>query len=174
MKARTCKRPDIAPLGDFVYRYRALFGLALVLFILILPQMGVKTSFKRLVINTMIFSCLGLSLNLTTGHTGLVSLGHAAYYSIGAFMTAILSTKLGWNFPACMLASVGVAALAGFIVGLPSLRLTGAYLCIVTLGFAEVIKVIELAWEPVTNGSRGIRSIPSPVFFGHALTVRND
>ena len=159
---------------SLAYRRRKLLIFLLICLVLVLPQMGIKTSVKRLIINTMIYSCLGLSLNLTTGYTGLVSLGHAAYYSIGAFVTAVLSTKLGWGYWPCIAASMLIAAASGFVVGLPSLRLTGSYLCVVTLGFAELVKVIELAWEPVTNGSRGIRGIPSPELFGQKLTVRND
>ena len=159
---------------DFLYRYKKLLVLLLVIFIALLPPFGVKTSFKRLIISAMIYAMLGLSLNITTGYTGLVSLGHAAYYSIGAFATAILSTKFGWGFIPCLLASIIITAIAGILVGLPSLRLTGSYLCIVTLGVAEIVRAVELWWEPVTNGTRGIRDIPSLTLFGFELTVRND
>lgn len=160
--------------ADFLYKHRKLLLALLILFMALLPVTGVKTSLKRIVISAMIYAILDLSLNVTTGYTGLVSLGHAAYYSIGAFATAILSTKFGWGFIPCLLASLITAAVAGIIVGLPSLRLTGSYLCVVTLGFAEVVRAIELWWEPVTNGTRGIRDIPSPNFFGLELTVRNN
>lgn len=163
-----------AAFTDCLYKYRKVLLFLLILAVALLPMAGVKTSFKRIVISAMIYAILGLSLNITTGYTGLVSLGHAAYYSIGAFATAILSTKLGWGFVPCLLASVFTAAIAGIVVGLPSLRLTGSYLCVVTLGFAEVVRAIELWWEPVTNGTRGIRDIPAPNLFGLTLTVRND
>jgi len=159
---------------DRLYQHRTLLLILLVALIAALPLFGIKTSLKRIVISAMIYAILGLSLNITTGYAGLVSLGHAAYYSIGAFATAILSTQLGWSFLPCLLASILTAALAGMLVGLPSLRLTGSYLCVVTLGFAEVVRAVELWWEPVTNGSRGIRNIPAPTAFGVSLTVRNN
>lgn len=172
MKTRV--QTGLSAIIDRLYRRKTLLLVLFLLFLIALPAMGVKTSFKRIVISAMIYAILGLSLNITTGYTGLVSLGHAAYYSIGAFTSAILSTRFGLNFLPCLLVSILTAAIAGILVGLPSLRLTGSYLCIVTLGFAEVVRAIELWWEPVTNGTRGIRDIPAPKFFGLPLTVRND
>jgi len=146
----------------------------IILFVAILPLLGVKISFRRVVIQMMIYACLALSLNLTTGYTGLVSLGHAAYFSIGAFTAAVMSTKLGTPFIVNALCAAIIAGIAGLIVGFPSLFLTGAYLSIVTLGFMEIVRTIELAWESVTNGSRGIRNIPKPSIFGVELSVVNN
>lgn len=171
------KKEILAHFGSverFIYKHKKLLLTLLILFVAAIPLFGVKTSFKRIAISAMIYAILGLSLNITTGYAGLVSLGHAAYYSIGAFATAILSTRLGWGVGPCLIASVAAAALAGILVGLPSLRLTGSYLCVVTLGFAEVVRAVELWWEPVTNGTRGIRDIPAPQILGLKLTVRNN
>lgn len=80
-----------------------------------------------------IYSILALGLNLVTGYAGQVSLGNAAYYAIGAYTSAILSTKLGVNFFVAIMFAGMVSALFGLLIGLPTLRLSGTYLAITTL-----------------------------------------
>lgn len=102
---------------------------------------------------------LGVSLNLVNGYTGQFSLGHAGFMAVGAYLSAMLSVFLGWNFVlALVLGGVG-AALTGLAVGVPSLRLKGDYLAIVTLGFGEIIRVVLQNTEAM-GGSRGF-SIPT-------------
>jgi branched-chain amino acid transport system permease protein len=119
---------------------------------------------------------LALSLNLVNGFTGQFSIGHAGFMAVGAYTSAFLSTHptlfgvelqflpQAWdffNYPIYALFGGLAAALAGYIVGLPSLRLKGDYLAIVTLGFGEIIRVILLNTEAV-GGARGFSGIPSP------------
>lgn len=120
----------------------------------------------------LLFACvnilLSLSLNLVNGYTGQFSLGHAGFMAIGAYFTAYASTK--WSFmPESLrilelfLFSIGAglaAAMAGFLVGLPSLRLKGDYLAIVTLGFGEIIRVTLLNMD-FLGGPRGYSGIPN-------------
>ena len=114
---------------------------------------------------------LAVSLNLINGYTGQFSLGHAGFMGIGAYTAALLTTSLGvtllplfgdqaWLlFAVALLAGGLAAALAGLLVGVPSLRLRGDYLAIVTLGFGEIIRVVIQNIDAV-GGSRGLIGIP--------------
>ncbi|HHW57646.1 MAG TPA: branched-chain amino acid ABC transporter permease [Clostridia bacterium] len=104
---------------------------------------------------------LAVSLNLITGFTGQFSLGHAGFMAIGAYVAAIMTIKIP-TFTSFILGTfLGAiaAAIVGFLVGLPTLRLRGDYLAIATLGMAEIIRVIFLNLE-VTNGAAGLSGIP--------------
>ena len=116
---------------------------------------------------------LGLGLNLLTGYTGLVSLGHAGFVAIGAYTASLLSVKAGCPFFPSMLAGMLAAALIGALMGLPTLRVTGTYLSIITLGFGEIVKMVLMNWQSVTNGTLGVKNIPKPQIFGWKLTTAN-
>ena len=107
----------------------------------------------------LINTLLGVSIYVTLA-TGQLSLGNAGFMSIGAYTTAILTTRHGFPMPAGIAAGSVVAALAGIAVGIPSLRLTGVYLAIATLGFGEVVRVVFVNWESLTGGAVGIAAIP--------------
>jgi len=116
----------------------------------------------------MVNCLMAMSLNLVNGYTGQFSLGHAGFMAIGAYFAAYASTK--WNFLSSDLQFISsfifvlggglLAAFAGFLVGLPSLRLKGDYLAIVTLGFGEIIRVALLNMDFV-GGPRGYANIPA-------------
>lgn len=113
-----------------------------------------------------IFAICSLSLNLLTGVTGLFSVGHIAFYGIGAYTAAVLATRFQMPFPVVILCSGGMAMLFGLVLGIPALRLKGLYLAISTLAFGEIAHKVFLNWEDVTNGSRGIRGIKAPEVLG--------
>lgn len=102
---------------------------------------------------------LAVSLNLITGFTGQFSLGHAAFMSIGAYTSAILTAKLGQPFIVGILASGVTAAIAGVFIGIPTLRLKGDYLAIATLGFGEIVRIIGLNTDYI-GGATGFNDIP--------------
>ncbi len=138
------------------------------------PNFGFMTPANmRIAIMIILYAMLGMGLNVLTGYAGLVSLGHAGFYGIGAYVCALAMTKLGWPFWPSLLAAGLFAALIGFILGLPTLRLSGTYLSIVTLGFCEIVQMILKQWESVTNGNYGIRNIPKPYLFGMKLDMKN-
>ena len=142
--------------------------------LLYLPKCGFMTPANmRITIMITLYAMLGMGLNVLIGYTGQVSLGHAGFYGIGAYTCALLMTRLGWSFWPSLLAAGLLAALVGFLLGLPSLRLSGTYLSIVTLGFCEIVQMILKQWEPVTNGNYGIRNIPKPLLFGMKLDMKN-
>ncbi len=143
--------------------------LVIVLILLVLPFVITDNYIRRLIIMVGVYSILALGLNLVTGYTGQLSIGHAAFYGIGAYTSAILSTQLHLSFWLALPAAGIIAAVCGFLVGMPSLRLRGDYLAIVTIAFGEVIRLIFLNWSGLTNGPMGIPGIPKPHIFGFVL-----
>jgi branched-chain amino acid transport system permease protein len=118
---------------------------------------------------------MAVSLNLINGFTGQFSIGHAGFMAVGAYTSAVLTVKLQQPFPLAILAGSLAAALIGFLIGLPTLRLKGDYLAIATLGFGEIIKVVFVNIEYV-GGASGLSGIPhittwNWVFFLTAFTV---
>lgn len=105
---------------------------------------------------------LAVSLNLVTGFTGQFSLGHAGFMSIGAYVCAIILMRIPtvWGFLVGLFVGAIIAAIVGFLVGLPTLRLKGDYLAIATLGMSEIIRIIFLNMDNLTNGAAGLSGIP--------------
>lgn len=155
------------------YKYRYIFLALFILLIAAVPFLGISRVRMRLFVMIALYAMLGMGLNVLTGYTGLVSLGHAGFYGIGAYTCALLQVRLGINFWLALLIAGCFTALIGFLLGLPSLRLSGTYLSIVTLGFCEIVQMILKQWESVTNGNYGVRNIPKPVIFGFELNLAN-
>ena len=114
----------------------------------------------QIFVNIGIAIILALGLNLITGVTGQLDLGHAAYMSVGAFTAAIITIRFNLPFSVNLLIAGTLAALVGLAIGFPILRLTGDYFAIATLGFAEILKVIFLNLD-ITNKALGL-SVPPP------------
>jgi len=117
-------------------------------------------------IQILIYVMLGWGLNIVVGLAGLLDLGYVAFYAVGAYAYALLSTHFGWSFWICLPVAGFLAALWGIALGFPVLRLRGDYLAIVTLAFGEIIRIVLLNWSDLTNGDSGIGSIPRLSFFG--------
>lgn len=120
----------------------------------------------NLLIFSGIFAILGVSLNLSMGFTGLFNLGHAAFFGIGAYASALLMLGLGFPFLLALLLAGLVAAFFGYLISLPTLRLKGDYLALATLGFAFIIDAFLRNWIELTRGPLGIPGIPKPNIFG--------
>ncbi|OGS00424.1 MAG: hypothetical protein A3G41_03310 [Elusimicrobia bacterium RIFCSPLOWO2_12_FULL_59_9] len=125
-----------------------------------------QTKYINLATDTLIMVLLALGLNIVLGMAGLFMLGYAAFYAIGAYAFAILSLKFQVPFWGGLVAGAAAAALVGFVVGLPSLRLRGDYLAIVTLGLGETIRYIIKNEEWLTGGTFGCPSRPVFISFG--------
>jgi branched-chain amino acid transport system permease protein len=116
-------------------------------------------------VSIFIFAILALALNLQAGYAGLLQLGVAAFFAIGAYTAGILMVdkypfQLG--FWGSVVIAPAVAGLAGLAIGAPTIRLRGDYLAIVTLGFGEVVRVVLLNYENITDGPRGLNPLPDP------------
>jgi len=130
------------------------------LFLLVFPFAA--DAYMLYVANMIGFAVIGaVGLNLLTGFTGQISLGHAAFLGVGAYTSAILVTRLGFSFWLSIPFAGLVAALAGMIIGIPSLRVKGLYLCIATLAAQFIFEFIFIHWESMTRGITGI-NIPHP------------
>ncbi|MBT1071981.1 branched-chain amino acid ABC transporter permease [Pelotalea chapellei] len=117
----------------------------------------------QILVNIGIGIILALGLNIITGLTGQLSLGHAAFMSVGAFTGALLTIKLGLPFYLTILLSGSITAVVAALIGWPILRLSGDYLAICTLGFAEIVKVVFLNLD-ITNKALGL-TVPLPPSF---------
>jgi branched-chain amino acid transport system permease protein len=113
---------------------------------------------------------LGWGLNIVVGLAGLLDLGYVAFYAVGAYSYALLSTTFGLSFWICLPVAGILAAFWGIILGFPVLRLRGDYLAIVTLAFGEIVRLVLINWVDLTNGGAGISSIPRVSFFGIPFT----
>ena len=108
-----------------------------------------------------IFAVLALSLNLLLGYAGQLSLGHAAFFGLGAYATALSTVKLDWSPWAGLVLALVVPGLAGWAVGRIALRIRGAYFVLLTVSFAGVISLISVNWMELTNGPLGIPGVPA-------------
>lgn len=118
----------------------------------------------RYVQHLMVLSCISIILssswNLLAGYSGLLNLGHAAFFGIGGYTSALLALKLGLS-PWIGLPLGGVmASFFGILLGIPSFRLSGPYLAITTIGFSEILRLVSMNWVSMTRGSLGLYGIP--------------
>jgi branched-chain amino acid transport system permease protein len=118
----------------------------------------------------LIYVMLGLGLNIEVGLAGLLDLGYVAFYAVGAYSYALLNYHFGLGFWTLLPAGALLAAFFGILVGFPVLRLRGDYLAIVTLAFAEILRLVLENWNAFSFGPSGISNIPRPGFFGMNLT----
>ena len=114
----------------------------------------------------LIYVVLGLGLNIVVGFAGLLDLGYVGFYAVGAYTYALLNQYVGLSFWECLPLSAAAAALFGFLLGFPVLRLRGDYLAIVTLGFGEIIRLLLNNMTSLTGGPDGVSGIPKPTVFG--------
>ncbi|HTR14738.1 MAG TPA: high-affinity branched-chain amino acid ABC transporter permease LivM [Roseiarcus sp.] len=156
-------------------RYFGPFALAfLIMFpLIVLATLGPAGSLKWINnygVQIMIYVMLGWGLNIVVGLAGLLDLGYVAFYAVGAYSYALLSTTFGLSFWICLPLAGLLASMWGVILGFPVLRLRGDYLAIVTLAFGEIIRLILVNWVDLTNGYAGISEIPKITFFGIPFT----
>jgi branched-chain amino acid transport system permease protein len=110
-----------------------------------------------------VFTILALSLNLLLGYTGQLSLGHAAFFGIGAYTSALLSLPpVQWSFWLALPAAALASGVAGWAIGRLALKLRGAYFVLVTISFAGVISLVSINWMQLTNGPLGLPGVPPP------------
>ena len=146
--------------------------LALAVLLLVLPQI-VGTRSSEILGTIGLYVLLGLGLNIVVGFAGLLDLGYVAFFAVGAYATAMLTSPASPAFApeigfwAALPIVILIAGVVGLFVGAPVLRLRGDYLAIVTLGFGEIAReIFKSSWaQPVTGGAQGIQSIPPPLPF---------
>lgn len=167
-------RPPAAwrnPLADVLRRtrqqprYRTLLWMLLLIAAVIWPFTASRGAVDVMTL-ALIYVMLGLGLNIVVGFAGLLVLGYAAFYAVGAYTYALLAQHYGLSFWLSLPVAGVLAALTGFLLGLPVLRLRGDYLAIVTLGFGEITRLLLNNLNVLTGGPDGIGNIPRPTLFG--------
>ncbi len=118
-----------------------------------------------------IYAIVAQGLNLLAGYTGQTSLGHAGFYAIGAYTGALVATKLGLGFWTAIPFSISVAAVAGVLIALPSFKLEGPYLAMVTIAFGIIVNSVLVEWSDLTGGTQGVLNIPRPTLWGTRLQL---
>ncbi len=139
----------------------------------LLAPLYVSKYLLRILIMLLVYAVLAISLNMITGYLGEISLGHIIFFAIGAYASSLLVLRLGMN---CWLAAfLGscIAGAFGALLGLQTLRISGTYLAIVSLGYYYVIRMVIINWMSLTNGANGLFNIPAPSVFGVDLVIRN-
>lgn len=146
----------------------------LVALVFYLPKSGLLSPYiVRILTMISLYSMLSLSLNLLTGFTGLVSIGHAGFCAVGGYTSALMWQYLGLPWLATALCGMVMAGIVGLMLAAPTSRLSGSYLTIATLGFGEIVKMVALNWQSFTGGPLGVNHIERPEFFGITLTTFN-
>ncbi|HXZ38489.1 MAG TPA: branched-chain amino acid ABC transporter ATP-binding protein/permease [Thermodesulfobacteriota bacterium] len=135
---------------------------ALAVVVLIFPRLVTSNYWMNLINLAISFSIACLGLNIVLGYAGQLSLAQAAFWGVGAYTSAILTTQLGLPVWAGMFAAFFVAAFFGILLGIPTLKLSGHYLAMATIGFGVILQLILVNAIWLTNGSDGIPKIPSP------------
>ncbi len=137
-----------------------------------LQPFGIGSSYwSAVLVMAGIYMLLAMGLNVVVGYAGLLDLGYAGFWAIGAYTTAIVTGKapfhpLTLDIWAAMPIAILVTVASGLLLGLVTLRVRGDYLAIVTLGFGEIVRIIANSWDSVTNGPSGITDIAHPNLFG--------
>lgn len=144
---------------------KTLLVLLAILLVLALPFIIRDRYFQHLLVLSGIFIILASSWNLLAGYSGLLNLGHAAFFGIGGYASALLALKLGLSPWIGLPLGGAIASIFGVLLGIPSFRLSGPYLAITTIGFSEILRLVAMNWVDLTRGSLGLYGIPSLTAF---------
>ena len=147
--------------------HRNVMWIALLWFVLISAVLQHVNEYQILILGTVAISAIvGVGLNVLMGLSGQVSLGHAAFYAIGAYTASILATSYQWGYALATLAAILVSGVVGVLLSLPGLRLRGPYLAMVTIAFGYFVEQGIANWKDVTGGWNGLMGIPPPSWIG--------
>jgi len=130
--------------------------------LLVLPSLITQAYIVHIIIMILVYIPLAMAQNLITGFTGMLTMGNAAFYGLGAYTSALLVMNFNVPWPLAFLAAGLVAAFFGLVVGFPCLRVGSDYLTLMTIGFGAIFSAVATNWVPVTRGSMGIPAVPYP------------
>jgi branched-chain amino acid transport system permease protein len=129
---------------------------------ILMAGLGINNSYYLQLLTFIgINTLLALGLNMLMGYAGQISLGHAAFYGLGAYTTAVLTTALNWSPWLALPAAILLTVLVAFLVALPMLKLSGYYLGMGTLGFGMITFILIRQWSSVTGGDSGLVGVPA-------------
>jgi len=139
-----------------------LLGLVLAVAV-VLPIFFKNSRYSMNILNLAgVFIILTYSLNFIHGYLGLISIGQAGFFAIGAYITAGLTMAVGLNYFLSLFLAGVASSIAGVLMGFPATRIKGHYFVLISLGFGEIVRLIILNWKEVTHGTNGVNNIPPP------------
>ena len=130
--------------------------------VLVLPHLMTNDYWRQLLNQALIYIVIVVGYNFVTGDVGQLSMAQQGFFCIGAYTTALLMTQAGWPWWAALLASICVTGVVGAVVGIPTLKVRGQYLIMVTMAFSEIVRLVATNWSSLTGGASGVTKIPSP------------
>lgn len=165
---RTSYRDDLRLFRDraTLWQYLALFAALLAMPLLAGDYVLSQATF------VFIYGIVALGMMLLVGYTGQISLGHAAFFAVGAYVSSVLEVR-GLPFLAAFISAGAIAGIVGILIGLPALRVKGVYLAMATLSFAFIVEEVIVRWSSVTRGNRGM-TVPDASIFGVKLGSTTD
>lgn len=145
-----------------------------ILVLFALPLLIRDRYFQHLLVLSGIYIILSSSWNLLAGYSGLLNLGHAAFFGIGGYSSALLALKLNLSPWIGLPLGGAIASIFGILLGIPSFRLSGPYLAITTIGFSEILRLVSMNWVDLTRGSLGLYGIPplTPFNFSDRVSIK--
>jgi len=135
-------------------------------FLIVLPLLMTTDYWRQLLNQALVYIVIVVGYNFFTGDVGQLSMAQQGFFAIGAYTTALLTTNAGWSWPAALLSSMCVTGVVGAVVGIPTLRVRGQYLIMVTMAFSEIVRLVAINWSSLTGGASGVTKIPSPSIGG--------
>src|SRR2546421_10946877 len=146
----------------------AISVVALVVFVFLIAR---ADGYQLFVISLVgLTAIVGIGLNVLLGLTGQISLGHVAFYAIGAYVVGILTTKTALGFWLALPLATLIARIAGALLAIPALRVRGPYLAMITIAFGFVVEQGAAEWSELTGGWNGLSAIPAPRLFGTEMS----
>jgi branched-chain amino acid transport system permease protein len=130
--------------------------------LVMLPHLMSTSYTKQLLVQALIYIVIVVGYNFVTGDVGQLSMAQQGFFALGAYTTALLCTTAGWPWWAGLVGSIVLVGFVGAIVGIPTLKVRGQYLIMVTMAFSEIIRLVALNWNGLTGGASGVVKIPSP------------
>ena len=152
---------------------RYLCWLGLIIVVLVAIFLAPNTYYLYVIGTIAITTLVGVGLNILTGLSGQVSIGHAGFFAIGAYTGSLLMTKLQWNFWLATVVAIITTAGTGIALAAPALRVTGPYLAMVTVAFGVIVERVLIEWVDLTGGFGGIFNIPKPMLLNLQPALRD-
>lgn len=149
------------------HEYRVIAIISLIL--LIIPWLLPNRYLLSIAVLVGIYTFIAIGLNLLLGYAGQISLGHAAFYGMGAYTVAVLTTKFNWDPFLALCASLLLVGIMAWLIGKPTLKLKGHYLAMATLGFGLIIQILMDEVVEITGGPQGISGIPKLAILGFSF-----
>jgi len=138
------------------------------------PLLVANTYIKHVVIIALIYCILATSLNMLSGYTGLLSLGHQAFYGIGGYTSALLTMRLNFPYPVSLLCAGLFSMACAWFIGKVTFRLRSAFFAISTVAFAKILELVCVNWPSLTQGPMGLTKIPPPSIGSWVLDTINE